>query len=82
MRIDQAFKQGHLRLRCDPWNPYAHIELVPVREGYGPWVWLRDVGSEQKLLALDLLDFHGWEPWEPPRGCGADRCQLAELQGG
>lgn len=71
MTFAEAVKAGHLRLRRDPWNEYAHIELMPIRDGYGPWVFLRDVGvppdipAEQKILSFEFPK-DGWEPWEPP----------------
>ncbi len=77
--IKEAFDQGIAKLRRDPWEPSAHIELeitsLPSgKRVHGPWVTLHGIGvredgtvgpTETPLLWADLdWTERAWEPWE------------------
>ncbi len=75
--FNELVKQRVRRIRCDPWNKYAHVEIDLYESGHhGPWVTLHDVYDperdgpfEKKYLVMQIIpdaDAVGWEPWEPP----------------
>jgi len=73
LTISDAFKAGHMRLRREPWNPFAHIELIRAGDGHAIWVKLHDVtqmveSTEPQQVPLMPPYDDGtavWEPWTP-----------------
>ena len=71
MTLGQAARRGIARLRRPSWEPSKSIELDLSRDvhgnldGYvGPWVKLRDAGSEQDVLIFTVNEDEDWEPIE------------------
>lgn len=70
----ELLKEGVTRIRRDPWNEYAFIELYSIDgEHYGPWVKVYDIvnrfGGEDPITILALscdLDKPIWELWVDP----------------
>ena len=69
MTIKEAVRAGVFRLRRDPWAPNNRVEFVPIDGGVGPWVTIRDPGSDgghyraPKVLLTELPDDDKWEPY-------------------
>ena len=70
----ELLKEGVTRIRRDPWNEYAYLELNS-RDGkhYGPWVNVYDVVNRfegedpSTVLAFGCdLDKPIWESWVDP----------------
>jgi|SaaInlV_135m_DNA_1039713.scaffolds.fasta_scaffold134754_1 hypothetical protein len=76
--ISELFKQGHNKLRREPWNKHAHVEVSRMKAGVlgnaedsmGPWVTMRDIHYEgdppvfeKKFLVTQVPDDDSWEPW-------------------
>jgi hypothetical protein len=71
MTLGQAAQRGIARLRRPSWDPSKSIELALSRDpdgnldGYvGPWVKLRDAGTEQNVIIFTVNEDEDWEPIE------------------
>lgn len=69
MTLTEAIDRRFTRLRRDPWNEYAHIELHIVGDTMAVHARLRDVGAEVLVSVLEMEE-EGWEVWEPPADVG------------
>jgi hypothetical protein len=71
MTLGQAANRGIARLRRPSWDPSKSIELDLPRDengnltGYtGPWVTLRDAGTEETFIIFAFNEEEDWEPVE------------------
>ena len=69
LTLGQAAHRGIGRLRRPSWDPSKSIELDLLcdEDGnlngcVGPWVKLRDTGTEQDVLIFTLNEDEDWEP--------------------
>ena len=69
MTLGEAARRGIARLRRPSWDPCKSIELDLSRDehgkldGYvGPWVKLRDSGTEQDVIIFTVNEDEDWEP--------------------
>jgi hypothetical protein len=71
MTLGQAARRGIARLRRPSWDPSKSIELALSRDEHGnldgcvgPWVKLRDAGTEQDVIIFTVNEDEDWEPVE------------------
>lgn len=69
MTLGQAAYRGIARLRRPSWDPSKCIELELSRDengnldgSVGPWVKLRDAGTEETFLIFTFNEEEDWEP--------------------
>jgi hypothetical protein len=81
MTLGQAARKGISRLRRPSWDPSKSIELDLSRDengnldGYvGPWVKLRDAGTEEDVIIFTVDEDEDWQPIgdAPVPGAGAE----------
>jgi hypothetical protein len=79
--VSELFNEGVTKMRREPWNPYAYVELTATGEDkdgkrfHGPWVTLHDIRSEPfKILITEIGATEPvWEPWHPPKEESGER---------
>jgi hypothetical protein len=71
MTLGQAAHRGIARLRRPSWEPSKSIELQLSRDengkldgSVGPWVKLRDAGTEEDVIIFTVNEEEDWEPVE------------------